>query len=125
LDILHAAGAGRARTVLICVDRAETAVRIAGLMKEEFPLVPVLARAFDRGAALGLIEAGVAYQIRETFESALVFGGETLRHLGVEEEDVDEVIQDVRQRDAQRLQLQMSGDLQSGRDLMKGNIPDP
>ena len=56
LDILHAAGAGRARAVLICVDKAETAVRIAENMKAEFPLVPVLARAYDRGAAIGLIE---------------------------------------------------------------------
>ena len=55
LDILHAAGAGRARAVLICVDKAEAAVRIAEHMKNEFPLVPVLARAYDRGAAIGLI----------------------------------------------------------------------
>ena len=31
-------------------------------------------RAFDRGHSLRLIEAGVDYQIRETFESALAFG---------------------------------------------------
>ena len=84
LDILHAAGAGRARAVLICVDKAETAVRIAEHMKAEFPLVPVLARAYDRGAAIGLINAGVDYQIRETFESALLFGGATLEKLGVD-----------------------------------------
>ena len=125
LDILHAAGAGRARAVLVCVDKAETAVRIAEILKAQFPLVPVLARAYDRGAALGLIEAGVDFQIRETFESALVFGGEALTTLGVDETEVTEIIQDVRHRDAQRLEMQISGDLQSGRDLMKGNIPDP
>ena len=38
LDILHAAGAGRARAVLICVDKAETATRIVEIMKSEFPL---------------------------------------------------------------------------------------
>src|SRR6185312_3398183 len=32
LDILHAAGAGRARAVLICVDKADVAVRIAELI---------------------------------------------------------------------------------------------
>ena len=125
LDILHAAGAGRARAVLICVDKAETAVRIAEHMKAEFPLVPVLARAYDRGAAIGLMNVGVDYQIRETFESALLFGGTTLEKLGVDEVAVAEVIADVRRRDAERLELQISGGLQAGRRLMKGNIPEP
>jgi glutathione-regulated potassium-efflux system protein KefB len=125
LDILHAAGAGRARAVLVCVDKAETAVRIAENMKAEFPLVPVLARAYDRGAAIGLMNVGVDYQIRETFESALLFGGATLEKLGVERAEVAEVIEDVRRRDAERLELQISGGLQAGRRLMKGNIPEP
>jgi glutathione-regulated potassium-efflux system protein KefB len=125
LDILHAAGAGRARAVLICVDKAETAVRIAEHMKEEFPLVPILARAYDRGAAIGLINAGVDYQIRETFESALLFGAATLEKLGVDRQEVDDVVEDVRRRDAERLQLQVAGGLQAGRRLMKGNIPEP
>jgi glutathione-regulated potassium-efflux system protein KefB len=125
LDILHAAGAGRARAVLICVDKAETAVRIAENMKAEFPLIPVLARAYDRGAAIGLMNVGVDYQIRETFESALLFGGATLEKLGVERAEVADVMEDVRRRDAERLELQISGGLQAGRRLMKGNIPEP
>ncbi len=124
-DILHAAGAGRARAVLICVDKAEAAVRIAENIKADFPLVPVLARAYDRGAALGLINVGVDYQIRETFESALLFGGATLEKLGVEQAEVAGIIEDVRRRDAERLELQISGGLQAGRRLMKGNIPEP
>jgi glutathione-regulated potassium-efflux system protein KefB len=125
LDILHAAGAGRARAVLLCVDKAETAVRIAELMKAEFPLVPVMARAYDRGAAIGLIHADVAFQIRETVESALVFGGVTLQRLGVTAAEVAAIMEDVRRRDAERLELQIAGDIQAGRRLMKGNIPEP
>jgi len=125
LDILHAAGADRAQAVLVCVDTAEAAIRIVELMKQELPLVPVLARAYDRGATLGLIEAGVDFQIRETFESALVFGGETLERLGASEEEVAEVIADVRRRDDERLELQVAGGLTAGRKLMKGNIPEP
>lgn len=125
LDILHAAGAGRARAVLICVDKPDVAVRITELTKAEFPLVTVLARAFDRGTALQLIHAGVDYQLRETFESALVFGGSTLEALGVDPEEVAEVIEDVRVRDAQRLDLQLAGDIRDGRNFMKGNIATP
>ena len=125
LDILHAAGAGRARAVLICVDKAEVAVRIAELVKAEFPLVTVLARAYDRGTALQLIHAGVDYQLRETFESALVFGGSTLEALGVDPEVVAEVVEDVRRRDAARLDMQIVGDIHDGRNFLKGNIATP
>jgi hypothetical protein len=78
LDILHAAGAHEARAILICIDKPETATRIAEIVKAEYPLVPVLARAFDRAHALALIRAGVDFQIRETFESALTFGARAL-----------------------------------------------
>jgi glutathione-regulated potassium-efflux system protein KefB len=125
LDILHAAGAGTARAVLICVDKAETAVRIAELVKAEFPLVTVMARAYDRGTALQLIHAGVDYQLRETFESALVFGGSTLEALGVDPEEVADVIEDVRRRDAARFELQLAGDIHDGRNFLKGNMATP
>ncbi len=125
LDILHAAGAGRARAVLVCVDRPEAAVRIAELLKAEFPLVSVLARAYDRGTALQLIHAGADYQIRETLESALAFGGATLKALGADPDEVAETIEDVRRRDDARLDMQLSGDIRDGRNFLKGNIATP
>lgn len=125
LDILHTAGAGRARAVLICVDKGDTAVKIAEYMRAEFPLVPVLARAFDRGFAMDLIQIGVDYQIRETFESALAFGQATLEQLGIDRDEAAEIVQDVRERDAARLDAQLVGGLQAGRIFMKGNLPVP
>lgn len=125
LDILHAAGAGKARAVLICVDKGEAAVRIAEHMKAEYPLVPVLARAFDRGTAMELVHLGVEYQMRETFESALAFGRQTLETLGVEPEEADETILDVRRRDDARFDAQLTGGLQAGRGFMKGNVAQP
>ncbi|WAX93320.1 monovalent cation:proton antiporter-2 (CPA2) family protein [Aminobacter sp. NyZ550] len=125
LDILHAAGAGRARAVLICVDKEDVAVRIAQNLAAEFPLVPVLARAYDRGTAMKLIRAGVDYQLRETFESAIVFGGATLEKLGEDPDDVAEVIEEVRRRDAARLEMQFAGDIHAGGDFLQGNIAGP
>ncbi|MFN3546098.1 MAG: monovalent cation:proton antiporter-2 (CPA2) family protein [Mesorhizobium sp.] len=125
LDILHAAGAGRARAVLVCVDKAETAVRIVEHLKAEFPLVPVLARAWDRGAALDLIHAGVDFQIRETLESAFRFGETTLRTLGHDESEAAEIMADVRRRDAERLEMQLTGGIYAGTGLLKGNAPTP
>lgn len=121
LDVLHASGAGHAKAILVCVDRKDTTSRIVELLKHECPLTPVLARAYDRQHAIDLMRHGVDFQIRETFESALAFGTEALRTFGVDEDGIAEVAADIRRRDAERLQLQMAGDITSGVNLMHGN----
>lgn len=121
LDVLHASGARHAKAILVCVDRKETTSRIVEQLKHECPLTPVLARSYDRQHAIELIRHGVDFQMRETFESALAFGSEALRVFGVEEEAISEVVEDIRRRDAERLQLQMAGDETAGVKLMHGN----
>jgi glutathione-regulated potassium-efflux system protein KefB len=121
MDVLHASGAANARAILVCVDKKEATSRIVEQAKHEFPLTPVLARAYDRQHAIELIRYGVDYQMRETFESALAFSSAALKHLGVAEEEVAEIAEDIRQRDAERLKLQLGGDLSGGIKLMHGN----
>ncbi|MDT3678970.1 MAG: monovalent cation:proton antiporter-2 (CPA2) family protein [Burkholderiaceae bacterium] len=118
LDVLHASGAGQARAILVCVDDKESTARIVELVKHEWPLVPVLARSYDRQHAIELIKANVDYQIRETFESALAFSIATLEKLGATAEEAADVCQEIRRRDATRLELQVAGDLRSGGDLI-------
>ncbi|MET0182488.1 MAG: monovalent cation:proton antiporter-2 (CPA2) family protein [Caulobacterales bacterium] len=125
LDVLRSSGAGTAEAILVCVDKQDVADRIVELAKAEFPHAKLFVRAFDRGHVLRLIEAGVDYQIRETFESALEFGRSVLTVLGFEEEEAAEAIADVRERDSQRLELQIAGGLTAGRSLMRGNMQTP
>ncbi|MEY2758372.1 MAG: glutathione-regulated potassium efflux protein [Pseudomonadota bacterium] len=122
LDVLRASGAERAEAILVCVDKQEAADKIVELAKAEFPHAKLYVRAYDRGHALRLINAGVDYQLRELLESAFVFGRKVLVDLGVEEDEADEIIEDVRQRDQQRLEMQMAGGLRAGLSLMRGNI---
>jgi glutathione-regulated potassium-efflux system protein KefB len=125
LDVLRAAGAAGAKIIAVCIDNREAANKIVAIVKAEFPLGRVLVRSFDRGHTLDLVAAGVDYEIRETFESAMRFGEAALVALGVPPEEAAETLADVRRRDAERLQLQMTGGLQAGRDLMRGNEPQP
>ena len=74
LDVLHAAGAAEAGVIAVCVDDKEATTGSSSSCKAEFPLVPLLVRSFDREHALELVHAGVDYQMRETFESALALG---------------------------------------------------
>jgi glutathione-regulated potassium-efflux system protein KefB len=124
LDILHAAGAHHANAVLVCVDNNDATTKIAGLLKHEFPLTQVFARAFDRGHAIELVQLGVAYQLRELFESALLFGGAAIAALGASDEEVAEVLQGIRDRDRQRFELQTLGGMNAGRDLLLKNATD-
>ncbi|QHI96535.1 potassium transporter [Xylophilus rhododendri] len=121
MDVLRAAGTVHAQVLLVCVNDKEAASRIVASVKRAFPLVPVLARAYDRQHAIELIRRGVDWQLRETFESAMAFGGEALRRLGVSEGDIAEVAEDVRRRDAERLQLQMAGGISQGLDLVRSS----
>lgn len=120
-EILHAAGAATARAVLICVDDKEAAVRIAEIVKHEFPLVPVLARAFDRGHAIDLVKAGVDYQIRETYESALDFSEKVLASVGERQEIAKSLVEEFRDVDAERFAMEVVGGIYAGRSLVRGN----
>jgi glutathione-regulated potassium-efflux system protein KefB len=120
LDILHAAGAARAQAVLVCVDKADDGTRITELLKAEFPFVPVVARASDRRHSIALIHAGADVQIRETFESALVLGAAALEKLGTSPEQIAAIAADVRDRDRQRLELELVSGMFAGKAFFSG-----
>ena len=118
LDVLRAAGAADARVVCVAIDDRADAVKIVEMVKAEFPLTAVYSRAYDRQHVLALLNAGVDFHMRETFESAVGFGRRTLAALGIEDEDAEEIIEDVRDRDAQRIVVQQQGGIYAGMDLI-------
>jgi glutathione-regulated potassium-efflux system protein KefB len=120
LDVLHAAGAARARAVLVCVDNAESATRIVELVKSEFKGVAVIARSIDRRHSLDLIRAGADFHVRETFESAVLLGGRVLQALGTSDDEVAMITSRVRDRDNLRLQREFVGGRGAGRAFFSG-----
>jgi glutathione-regulated potassium-efflux system protein KefB len=127
LDVLHASGAQHAKSILVCTNDAKTTTRIVEMLKHECPLIPVLARAYDRQHAIELLRLGVDYQMRETFESAMGFGMQALETLGVDADEVAQVAESIRARDAERLQLELAGDKDAARQFFQGKkwIPTP
>jgi glutathione-regulated potassium-efflux system protein KefB len=124
-EILHAAGAGKARIIAVCIDDVKAANLIVEIAKAEFPQAKLLVRAFDRGHALDLIKAEVDFQIRETFESAMAFGARALEELGLTAEEIAETAADIRERDDERFALEKTGGLYAGVGLLHGNAPVP
>jgi glutathione-regulated potassium-efflux system protein KefB len=125
LDVLRASGAADAETILICVDKAETADKIVEIAQAEFPLTKLFVRAYDRGHSMRLIRAGVEFHIRETFESALAFSEHVLVDLGFSADEAKDAVDDARRRDEERLILQVAGGFQAGRELTRGNAVTP
>jgi len=125
LDVLRASGAHEAQLVAVCVDDKSATKRIAELVHHEFSQARLLARSYDRQHARDLVDAGVDVQVRETFESAMLFGGAALEALGLSPEEAAEVVAEVRRRDAERFQLEMTGGLDAGKVLLHGNVQKP
>jgi glutathione-regulated potassium-efflux system protein KefB len=120
-DVLHAAGAHAAQAILVCIDDKDAATRVAVLAKTEFPQAELLVRAFDREHVLELRKADVGYLVRETFESAMAMGRQAVLTLGAAEEEADEVMDHLRRRDAERMDLEAAGGIFAGRALVLGN----
>ncbi|WP_265516633.1 monovalent cation:proton antiporter-2 (CPA2) family protein [Nitratireductor luteus] len=117
-EVLEAAGIRRAKVVAVCVNgRAQTDM-IVDLIRSEYPDVKLFVRSYDRAHALSLRARGVEYELRETLESALVFGQMSLKVLGTEEEVARAITDDVRRRDEERLEIQAVDGLSAGQDRM-------
>jgi len=110
LDILHASGASSAQAIVVCVDSKETTNRIVELVTHEFPLAKLLVRSYDREHSLYLVKQKVDYMIRETFESAIKFGGVILQELGVDEDEVQRITDEIRDRDDERFETEIAAD---------------
>ena len=117
-DVLRAAGIERAKIVAICTQGKATTDRIVDLVQSEYPNATLFVRSYDRVHTLSLRGRGVQHDVRETFESALVFGRETLEELGVEPDDAQAIGDDIRRRDIARLELQAAEGLTAGRHML-------
>jgi monovalent cation:H+ antiporter-2, CPA2 family len=117
-DVLEAAGIRQAKIVAVCTHRRDITDKVVDLIKSEYPDVKVFARSYDRTHTISLRKREVEYEIRETFESALVFGKRTLIELGMDDTQAQLIVDDVRKRDGERLEAQILGDIYSGRDKL-------
>lgn len=73
-ELLETAGIENARLLVVAIDDRDRAVRMVEHVKQHYPSVWVLARAFDRGHGYRLRTAGADDVISETYHSALELG---------------------------------------------------
>ncbi|MDN3718354.1 NAD-binding protein [Roseibium salinum] len=122
-DVLAAAGAGKAALVAMCIENEKVMAKAIDLIRDGFPNTLIFCRATDRAHSLDLARRGVDFQIRETFESSVVFGRAALEALGIPLDRIDQVEEDVRYRDEERLAMQMTDGLFAGSDKLHKVTP--
>lgn len=83
LDLLHAAGAARAKAIVIAIDGEDQAVRLVELVQKHFPALKIFVRAAGRVHAYEFQKRGVMTFYRETLGSSLDLGVDVLRELGM------------------------------------------
>jgi len=81
-DLLHTAGIEEADLCIIAIDDRERSVELVEHIKNRYPQVNLLARAFDQIHYYQLKQAGAGYIVKETYHSALDIGCEALTRLG-------------------------------------------
>jgi voltage-gated potassium channel Kch len=103
IDLLRAAKVDQAAAFVLAIDDPEASVRTAQTVRENFPALPIYARARNRNHAYRLMDAGVRVVWRETFLASLDMAGAVLTGLGYSEREVAAAMETFRRHDERRL----------------------
>lgn len=98
-ELLSALHVERAALVVLTIDDSAAALRAAAYLREHCPQVPVIARAWDLQESSRLLEAGATHAYPEAIEASLRLGATALKMLAVPVDDVDQIVQGVRDWD--------------------------
>ncbi len=82
-DLLVAAGAAKAKVLIIAMDDYEKTTSVVKMVKRYFPNLQMLVRAKDIDDTFELMDLGVLHIYRETVDTSLRLGADALEMLGV------------------------------------------
>jgi voltage-gated potassium channel Kch len=83
LDLLHSAGAERAKLMILAIDDAAKTLEIAETVRKHFPHLKLICRSRERDDGYALLNMGIEHVFRETFGSAMDMGFQAMRMVGV------------------------------------------
>ncbi|MBC2778205.1 cation:proton antiporter [Parasphingopyxis sp. GrpM-11] len=115
LDLLRLAGADQAAALFFCLDGTTLDTSALEPIVEAFPDARIFVRAYDRRHELALKGIEVDGIVREVFESAIVMAHRGMLAMELEDELIERVEEEFRDRDTRRLEAQHeAGDLHAG-----------
>lgn len=81
-DLLEAAGASKAKIIIIAIDNAEKRLEMIETIKKHFPNLRMLVRSTNRYDAFDQMNAGMLHVYRETLDTSIRVGVDTMKLLG-------------------------------------------
>jgi len=105
-DLLRAAQADKAEVFVLATDDPDANLRIARLVRRQYPHLKIIARARNRQHAFRLMDLGVEMPVRETFYSSLKMTRMTLESLGLSSELSNDRVDRFREHDIRLLKAQ-------------------
>ena len=98
-DLLEAAGINEASLFIITIDDAEQATKLVKYVREHYPNLHVIARAFDNNHVYDLWASGCRDIIRENYDSSLRMGRSAFEALGISHKKAEQMINIFNQHD--------------------------
>lgn len=98
-DLLHSAGAEKAKLLIIAVDHPDKTLQIVETVKKHFPHLEILARSQGWTDSYELIDIGIENVYRETLDSALKIAEDSLCKLGYRRYQTHRAIKTFRKHD--------------------------
>ncbi len=123
VDLLRRAGAHDADAIVFCMDDQSFGPARVREIVQSFPETKMFVRVYDRRQLIALKGLGIVGMKREVFESAINLARQTMYAIDIDDSLIDEVDEEFRQRDCDRLEAQVKsgGDMFAGAELRFGN----
>jgi glutathione-regulated potassium-efflux system protein KefB len=105
-ELLRAAQADKAEVFVLASDDPESSLRVARVVRRQYPHLKIVARARNRQHVWRLMDLGVEEPVRETLYSSLKMTRKALEALGLTVEQAADQVERFRRQDAELLKAQ-------------------
>ncbi len=104
LDLMRAAGAARAKILVVAMDDMDDAVKLVDLVKMHFPKLKMVVRCRNRQDYYVFRKRGVQHVVRETFAGSLQMSEMVLEQLGHSKQESHEMVERFKKHDESLLE---------------------
>ncbi len=105
-EMLRAAQTDKAEVFVLASDDPESSLRIARVVRRQYPHLKIVARARNRQHVWRLMDLGIEEPVRETLYSSLKMTRRTLEALGLSSEQAIAEVERFRRQDAELMKIQ-------------------
>ena len=98
-DLLHAAGVGKARVLILAFNDHEKTIKIVHMVRKHYPHLTIFTRSSGRTEVFDLLDEGVHHVYRDTFDTSLKVGIDALTNLGFRSYQAHRVAKTFRRHD--------------------------